>query len=357
MADFKTALNAMAGGKLELDALAKQLDKLLRDNPKHAVRLLAQLEEANDQGRINDKAYTELKSQINAFRRKHAAETEGTAPPDPDSTVFARDDDSAAVDTDDDKTFRKSLDDSEDSTEIKAAEDVDSEDATIRKTIDSEDATEIKSRQAADPEDATEARTIRKTLDSEDSTEVNPRAQDEQEDATRPMGKGDIERTHGSVDFDISAEGTDTDSSLNPSTGTGSGWEEPAQQDYTGPGHELGVGDVIKQRFKLLDVLGIGGMGKVFKGIDLLKEEAQDKNPYMAIKLLNEDFKSHPEAFISLQRESSRQQKLAHPNIATVYDFDRIGGRGTPVFITMELMEGQPLNTYIKKVVKKQGGL
>ncbi len=114
---------------------------------------------------------------------------------------------------------------------------------------------------------------------------------------------------------------------------------------------------MIKQRFKLLDVLGGGGMGKVFKGIDLLKEEARDKNPCMAIKLLNEDFKSHPEAFISLQRESSRQQKLAHQNIATVYDFDRIGGKGTPVYITMELMEGQPLNTYIKKVVKKQGGL
>ena len=171
-----------------------------------------------------------------------------------------------------------------------------------------------------------------------------------------PEKEGNPE-TSSAVDMDISMTGSDTSPSVGSATGPeGTAWEEP--QEASGEhSRELGVGDVIKERFKLLDVLGVGGMGKVFKGIDLLKEEARDKNPYVAIKLLNEDFKSHPEAFISLQRESSRQQKLAHPNIATVYDFDRIGGPGTPVFITMELMEGQPLNTYIKKVVRKQGGL
>lgn len=134
-------------------------------------------------------------------------------------------------------------------------------------------------------------------------------------------------------------------------------WSDPSSD--TGKPHktEMGLGSIIKQRFKLLDILGIGGMGKVYKGVDLLKEEARDKNPYLAIKLLNDDFRDHPEAFISLQRESSRQQRLAHPNIATVYDFDRIGGPGTPVYITMELMEGIPLNEYIKKHVRKEEGL
>ena len=122
-------------------------------------------------------------------------------------------------------------------------------------------------------------------------------------------------------------------------------------------GKVLDVGSVIKHRFKLTGVLGQGGMGKVFKGIDLLKQEAKDKNPYVAIKLLNEDFRQHPEAFIALQRESSRQQKLAHPNIATVYDFDRVGSSGTQVFITMELMEGEPINELIKRRVRVKGGL
>ena len=114
-------------------------------------------------------------------------------------------------------------------------------------------------------------------------------------------------------------------------------------------------GAVIRGRFQLDKVLGVGGMGTVFRGRDLIKVEARDKNPYVAIKILNEDFKDHPDGFIALQREASRQQKLAHPNIATVYDFDRTED-GT-FFLTMELLEGQPLNRFIKKVVRPQRGL
>lgn len=119
----------------------------------------------------------------------------------------------------------------------------------------------------------------------------------------------------------------------------------------------LGPGSIIKERFILDKVLGAGGMGKVFQARDLLKVEANDSNPYVAMKVLTEDFKAHPQAFIALQREASRQQKLAHPNIATVYDFDRIGMTGTQVFITMELLVGKPLDAYIRKVVRPQGGL
>ncbi len=135
-----------------------------------------------------------------------------------------------------------------------------------------------------------------------------------------------------------------------------SGWTDASATEES-DGEQLGVGSVIKHRFKLLEVLGEGGMGRVYKGIDLLKQEARDRNPYVAIKLLNEDFRQHPEAFISLQRESSRQQKLAHPNIATVYDFDRIGTTGSQVYLTMELLEGVPLNTFIKEKTRPQGGL
>ena len=117
------------------------------------------------------------------------------------------------------------------------------------------------------------------------------------------------------------------------------------------------VGSVIRGRFKLEKVLGVGGMGKVFKALDLLKAEAKDRKPYVAVKLLNDSFRDHPEAFISLQREASRQQKLSHPNIATVYDFDRVGGPGTAVYITMELMEGIEIKEFIKKKVRPKKGL
>jgi non-specific serine/threonine protein kinase len=42
-------------------------------------------------------------------------------------------------------------------------------------------------------------------------------------------------------------------------------------------------------------VLGRGGMGVVYMARDLRKEEAQDRNPYVAVKILNEEFKRHPD--------------------------------------------------------------
>lgn len=109
----------------------------------------------------------------------------------------------------------------------------------------------------------------------------------------------------------------------------------------------LGPGVTLKERFVLLERLGQGGMGVVFKAKDLLKVEAHDKNPYVAIKVLTEAFKQYSGSFIALQREASKAQKLAHPNIATVYDFDR---DGDIVFMTMEYLQGKPLNRLIKEL-------
>lgn len=108
----------------------------------------------------------------------------------------------------------------------------------------------------------------------------------------------------------------------------------------------VGAHEVLKNRFILERVLGAGGMGVVYKAKDLLKVEAQDRDPYVAIKVLGEEFKSHPEAFIALQRESRKTQRIAHPNIVNVHDFDK---DGETVFMTMEYLEGTPLDKLIKK--------
>ena len=113
---------------------------------------------------------------------------------------------------------------------------------------------------------------------------------------------------------------------------------------------DLGPGVTLKNRFVLLERLGQGGMGVVFKAKDLLKVEAQDKDPYVAIKVLTAAFKKYSGSFIALQREASKAQRLAHPNIATVYDFDR---DGDTVFMTMEYLQGKPLNRLIKELPQK----
>ncbi|MCK5002430.1 MAG: protein kinase [Gammaproteobacteria bacterium] len=112
----------------------------------------------------------------------------------------------------------------------------------------------------------------------------------------------------------------------------------------------LKPGSILKDRFNLVSVLGEGGMGVVYKAIDMLKVEAKDMNPYVAIKVLSESFKEHPDAFISLQRETSKAQKLAHPNIATVYDFDR---DKDSIYMTMEMLEGKELGDFIKSMPKE----
>jgi serine/threonine protein kinase len=137
---------------------------------------------------------------------------------------------------------------------------------------------------------------------------------------------------------------------------TTSGFSSPttgrSQHTWTGISYGTGtgtpeVGAVIKDRFLLESVIGSGGMGLVFKARDLRKEEAQDRNPWVAIKLLNDDFKSHPEALRALQREARKSQDLSHPNIITVFDFDRDGNN---VYMTMELMEGDPLDKVIRRI-------
>ncbi|WP_042886708.1 serine/threonine-protein kinase [Cupriavidus necator] len=109
--------------------------------------------------------------------------------------------------------------------------------------------------------------------------------------------------------------------------------------------HTKGVGDTLNGRFVLEECLGVGGMGTVYKALDLRKLEASDRKPYIAIKVLNLQFSGHPKSLMALQREARKAQTLAHRNIVTVYDFDR---DGPVVFLTMEYLSGTSLNHVLK---------
>lgn len=115
----------------------------------------------------------------------------------------------------------------------------------------------------------------------------------------------------------------------------------PGASPLTGRSYVPHSSNVIKDRFVLESRLGKGGMGQVYKARDLRKEEANDDNPWVAIKFLGEEFSRHPKALISLQREAKKSQQLAHPNVLTVYDFDRDGDR---VYMTMEMLQGDALS-------------
>jgi hypothetical protein len=107
----------------------------------------------------------------------------------------------------------------------------------------------------------------------------------------------------------------------------------------------LKAGSLVGGRYELIKQLGGGGMGKVFKARDRLREEAQDRHPFVALKILSDEFKDHPDSMIALQREARRAQTLAHPNVITVHEFFRDGPH---LYITMELLEGRPLDELLK---------
>jgi serine/threonine protein kinase len=116
-----------------------------------------------------------------------------------------------------------------------------------------------------------------------------------------------------------------------------------AQVEYPVAGgvSEIGPGYRLNARYEIRSILGAGGMGAVYGAVDLRKMEARNPNPWVAVKLLHADFSAHPDSFVALEREASKSQKLAHPNIATVFDFDR---DGDTVFLSMELLRGRSLH-------------
>jgi non-specific serine/threonine protein kinase len=111
-------------------------------------------------------------------------------------------------------------------------------------------------------------------------------------------------------------------------------------------GDYAAVGTILKGRFHLEKEIGRGGMGVVFLARDERKVEARDRDPYVAVKVLNDEFRRHPDSLIALQRESRRSQSLAHDNIVRVFDFDK---DRTIVFMTMEYIDGSDMKQLIRE--------
>ena len=124
---------------------------------------------------------------------------------------------------------------------------------------------------------------------------------------------------------------------------------DSAQKNQTA---QLGPGYVLKGRFRILEVLGEGGMGKVYKALDLIRQETKSKNPYVAIKVLTPSLARNSVLIAGLQREWEKTHELSHPNIVRVYDFDRDGDY---VFMSMEYLVGKPLTQTIKESISTGG--
>lgn len=96
---------------------------------------------------------------------------------------------------------------------------------------------------------------------------------------------------------------------------------------------------ILPDRYKVLSLIGVGGMGSVYK----VQDKRLDKT--FAIKIISHHFARDDNALQRFRQEARAAHELSHPNIAAFYEF-AIGEQGTPYFV-MEYLEGRNLADFI----------
>jgi len=97
--------------------------------------------------------------------------------------------------------------------------------------------------------------------------------------------------------------------------------------------------DLVLGHYRLIEKLGEGGMGVVWKARDLKLDRD------VAVKFLPEGAVGDPERRAFFEHEAKAVAALSHPNIVTIF---AVGEAEGTTFFTMELVDGQPLSTLIE---------
>lgn len=108
-------------------------------------------------------------------------------------------------------------------------------------------------------------------------------------------------------------------------------------------------GDLLVDRFRILRFIAKGGMGEVYEAEDL-----ELQNERVAIKTILPAIADNPQMLAQFKREIQLARKVTHPNVCRIFDLVyHQSPSGSIAFLTMELLEGEPLS----KLIERTGGL
>jgi serine/threonine-protein kinase len=105
------------------------------------------------------------------------------------------------------------------------------------------------------------------------------------------------------------------------------------------------VGVTLSGRYRLQRLIATGGMGQVWEAVD------SRLGRRVAVKVLKQEFSSDPEFIERFRAEARTTAMLNHPGIAAVHDYgeSQMNGEGRTAYLVMELVNGEPLNSVIKR--------
>ena len=105
------------------------------------------------------------------------------------------------------------------------------------------------------------------------------------------------------------------------------------------------VGVTLSGRYRLQRLIATGGMGQVWEAVD------SRLGRRVAVKVLKQEFSSDPEFLERFRAEARIVAMLNHPGIAAVHDYGEtdMDGEGRTAYLVMELVNGEPLNSVIKR--------
>ena len=99
------------------------------------------------------------------------------------------------------------------------------------------------------------------------------------------------------------------------------------------------IGDLIDERYKVISVLGEGGMAIVYLAKDLISKKE------VAIKIIREETMKNPVSITRFEREARAAASLNHPNIVRVINLGTFEGRP---YMVNELIHGQTLKDVLQ---------